>query len=76
MRTTYLLCSNCAGTGYETIYVPNESDKTCVTMNILHAKRVECGACNGKGYETYAAFSIEEAKAILEHCGLNTESVD
>ena len=76
MRTTYLHCSNCGGIGYETIYVPHESEETGETMNVLHATRVMCQACNGKGYKEYAAFSIEEAKAILEHCGLNTESVD
>ena len=46
-------------------------DKGYITMN---REENECEACNGKGYIEYAAFTLEEAKAILKHCGLNTES--
>lgn len=40
----------------------------------LQAEDVNCPTCNGRGYTDYAIFSIEEAEAILKHCGLSTES--
>lgn len=33
-----------------------------------------CETCNGRGYTEYATFTLEEANAILKHCGLTTES--
>ena len=40
-------------------------------MNILQET---CGNCGGKGWREYAVFTVDEARAILKHCGLSTES--
>jgi hypothetical protein len=40
----------------------------------MQEEEVVCTQCNGTGYTEYAVFSIEEAEAILKHCGLTTES--
>jgi predicted methyltransferase len=37
-------------------------------------EEVVCEACNGEGYIEYAAFTLEEVKTILKHCGLSAES--
>ena len=34
---------------------------------------ITCRDCGGKGYKEFPVFSVDEAKAILKHCGLSTE---
>lgn len=64
-------CGCCAGIGKQTIWkVVDSNDKT----GTARREETVCGACNGKGYTEHAVFSIEEAEAILKHCGLSTES--
>lgn len=67
MKIMQVTCGNCAGYGYSMKWEDNGS-------NTLQCKKYECEACNGKGYSEHAVFSVEEAKAILKHCGLSTES--
>ena len=71
MKKMQVACGNCAGIGKQTIWeVVDLNDKTGTAQR----KEAVCGSCNGKGYTEYAVFSIEEAKTILKHCGLSSES--
>lgn len=71
MNVMQVFCSNCAGTGKQINWkVVDMNDY----MGTMEAEEVICGACNGKGYTEYATFTLEEAKEILKHCGLSTES--
>ena len=63
------ICRNCAGTGY-----PNQCIKPSEDGTLRPFKGEACEACDGKGYHEYAVFSVDEAKAIMKHCGLTTES--
>lgn len=69
MERMNIACKKCAGLGYtnEKI-IPNDDNMT------VQLKRDTCDKCNGVGHTEYAIFSIEEAEAILKHCGLTTES--
>ena len=66
-----VLCNHCTGTGIQTNWKVVDFNGNTGT-----AEKEEsiCGACNGKGYIEYATFTLEEANAILKHCGLSTES--
>lgn len=71
MNVMQVFCSSCAGTGKQINWkVVDMNDN----MGTMKKEEVVCGACNGKGYTEYATFTLEEAKAILKHCGLSTES--
>ena len=66
-------CENCNGFGEVTYYKLDEpiDDTGCGTA---HAVKEECERCGGKGYaEEYVMFTVEEAQAILKHCGLSAE---
>lgn len=66
-----VFCCSCAGTGEKIFWKAVDlNDDTC---RIVKEENV-CEVCNGKGYIEYATFTLEEAKAILKHCGLSTES--
>lgn len=67
-------CGNCAGVGkrIEWGIQPGVYDEDGFHKAIR--EEIVCEACNGKGYTEYAVFSVEEAEAILKHCGLSTES--
>lgn len=67
MERKQVTCGNCGGLGTTTIW-------EMVSDNKLEAKKITCKQCNGKGYTEYAIFSVEEAEAILKHCGLSTEN--
>ena len=74
MKRVKELCENCNGLGEVTYYKCDKpvDDTGCGTAYLV---REECARCEGKGYtEEYVMFTIEEAKAILKHCGLSTES--
>ena len=70
MRAT---CDNCDGSGYA-INWEVISENTETGIGTIQSKEVTCPHCNGHGWIEYAVFSIEEAEAILKHCGLSTES--
>lgn len=65
-------CPFCRGYGHTVLWeiVSEDADThTCTMEN----REVKCSECNGSGYKEYAVFSIEEAEAILKHCGLDKE---
>lgn len=68
MHRVNLMCQKCDGLGY--------TNEKCIPNNDGISFKIErdtCDECNGAGYTEYAIFSIEEANAILKHCGLSTE---
>lgn len=72
MNIGHVTCGNCDGSGivirWETFSVNKETG-----IETLKSKQVVCENCGGKGWTEYATFSVDEAKAILKHCGLSTE---
>ena len=66
MKRMEMTCGNCCGLGTTMTWVE-------VSDNKLVGKKALCEQCNGRGYAEYAVFSIEEAEAILKHCGLDKE---
>jgi hypothetical protein len=73
MNTMQVTCGNCAGIGKKSIWIEVSKDED-TGIGTLHRKEFVCETCKGKGYIEYAVFSVEEAKTILKHCGLSTES--
>lgn len=71
MNIMKVTCGTCAGMGKHDNWKIVSMDDVSSTME---REEVVCKACNGKGYTEYATFSLEEAKVILKHCGLSTES--
>lgn len=70
MEIINVLCEKCAGLGYTNQHII----PSCDGMGVKIEKDI-CDICNGVGHiEKAAVFSVEEAKAILKHCGLSTES--
>ncbi len=68
MQRMNVMCKNCAGMGYTNQrFIPNDNGFT------FKIKQDTCDECGGTGHTEYAVFSIEEAEAILKHCGLNKE---
>lgn len=72
MKRMQVTCNNCAGIGY-TVKWEVVSEDAETHMGTMQSTKIVCEACNGKGYTEYAVFSIEEAEAILKHCGLDKE---
>lgn len=59
-------CSYCAGLGYtEQRFIPCNDGS-----NKFYTEQKICPHCNGTGKQEFALFTIEEANAILEFCGL------
>lgn len=71
MQTT---CGNCTGAGYTIDWFITPGVYDTDGFHKMQSEKVVCKNCNGKGYTEYAIFSVEEAKTILNHCGLSTES--
>ena len=69
MDRVNITCANCSGIGNQTQWKVVD-----YITGKLQKEETVCEACNGKGYTEYAMFSIEEANAILRHCGLITEN--
>lgn len=65
MRIKQETCGTCNGEGKYINWIPKPEEP-----GIAVKKMVPCKACNEKGYIEYAVFSIEEANAIFEFCGL------
>ena len=73
MNINQITCGNCCGTGQTTVWkVVSKDEETGI--NTMQSEASICSRCNGKGWTEYVVFSVEEAKAILKHCGLITES--
>lgn len=73
MNTIRQMCGSCAGIGKVFSWIiASKSEDGSET-----AERVEeeCSACGGKGYTEYTAFTVEEAQAILKHCGIITGEI-
>ena len=64
-------CGNCGGMGKIINWVVVDLDDK---SGLMQKEETFCTQCNGTGYTDYAVFSIEEAEAILKHCGLSMES--
>lgn len=71
MNVMQLTCGSCAGIGKQINWKVVDINDNIGTMK---KEETVCRECGGKGYIEYATFTLEEAKAILEHCGLSTES--
>lgn len=72
MKTIRELCDNCAGTGEITQYITTTPKYGGIAKPF---GKEECYACSGKGYTEYAMFTVEEAQAILKHCGIITGEI-
>jgi hypothetical protein len=74
MKTIQQTCGTCAGIGNTSFWVTTgEKDKYGNETTNLQQK--ECPQCGGKGYTEYAVFTVEEAQAILKHCGIITGEI-
>lgn len=72
MKIIKPVCPTCRGTGRSMTY--KEAELREDGLRTLHFEEDDCYECGGKGYsEAYARFTVEEAKAILEYCGLPVE---
>ena len=67
-------CYTCNGTGVKINWITTAAADNPAT-GIAHKRVDTCQQCKGKGYTESVLFSIEEAKVILSHCGLSTESL-
>ena len=72
MHIGQITCCACGGRGCVEVWKMVEYDELLHT-GTAQREEATCGNCNGKGYVEYPVFSVEEAKAILKHCGLSTE---
>lgn len=64
-------CGNCCGIGKVINWIAVDLDDI---NGFMQKEETFCTQCNGTGYTEYAVFSVEEAEAILKHCGLSTEN--
>lgn len=65
MKLINTLCGTCDGQGK--IYEWGHIDGTDLPTRKL---KCACEACNGTGSVPYVMFTLEEAKVIIEKCGL------
>lgn len=69
MKTILQPCSACGGTGFLEIWeVTGEKDAN--GYDIAIKRHEKCRTCGGKCYTEHAEFTVEEAQAILKHCGI------
>ena len=66
MNTMKVTCGICCGIGKLKSWFE-------ICEGTLQCKEAVCDQCGGNGYTEYAVFSVEEANAILKHCGLIKE---
>lgn len=73
MKTIQQMCNNCAGIGKVVSWkITNKSEGSYGTAEKVE---VECCVCGGKRYTEYAVFTVDEAQAILKHCGIATGEI-
>ena len=70
MKTFVRTCGNCLGLGVEYTFEIGEDPQG----GTVYRTDTICPVCNGQGHTEYAAFTIDEAKAILKYCGLSEEN--
>jgi hypothetical protein len=73
MNINQITCGNCGGSGRIVVWKIVSTDEE-TGIGTMQKEENVCQSCNGKGCTEYAIFSVDEAKAILKHCGLTTES--
>ena len=73
MNVYHRICDDCGGTGKTILWKVDSTDEK-TGIGTAHREESVCESCNGEGWIEYAIFSVEEANAILKHCGLSTES--
>lgn len=73
MDIKQITCGNCGGMAHVINWKIISNDEQ-TGIGTAEKEETVCAACNGKGWTEYAIFSVDEAKAILKHCGLSTES--
>ena len=66
-------CGNCGGTGLTISWKVVSTDEI-LGVGTAERETTTCSQCDGKGWTEHAVFTVEEAKVILKHCGLSTES--
>lgn len=71
MDINRITCENCGGSGHTIVWKVKDRQGN---MGTAYSEEITCTQCGGCGYIEYPVFSVEEAKAILKHCGLSTES--
>ena len=71
MNVMKVTCGSCAGIGKQEVVKVVDTNGN---IGALKREEVICEVCCGKGYTEYATLTLEEANAILKHCGLSTES--
>ena len=73
MKTIQQTCGTCAGRGkvvhWKIVSKPDDVYKMAEKIE------EEYCACGGEGYTEYAAFTVEEAQAILKHCGIIADEI-
>ena len=74
MNTIQQTCGSCAGIGIISLWVTTE-EKDKDGYKTANLQQEECPRCGGKGYTEYAVFTVEEAQAILKHCGIITGEI-
>lgn len=72
MNINQITCGNCGGAGRTVVWKVVSMDEN-TGIGTVQSESVVCKTCNGKGWTECATFSVEEAKAILKHCGLSTK---
>ena len=71
MERMQRICPYCSGRGVILRYI-HASEPNDEGLATLKPEEITCDECGGQGHTEYAIFSVEEAEAILKHCGLNT----
>lgn len=72
MNTHRMTCGNCGGDGHLKTWKAISMNEETGT-GTLKCEDVKCEKCNGTGWVEYITFSVDEAKAILNHCGLGVD---
>ena len=68
MKIINVTCPGCNGKGFMTIWHEVQTKRDEDGMFI--ARTEMCSECKGEGNVPRPEFTVEEAIAILEHCGL------
>ena len=64
-----VVCMQCHGKGYETVWKLCEQNTD--GTGTAKAEEATCGQCGGTGFNKYPVFTTEEAIQIAKHFGFN-----